>query len=72
VAKDSPMIQLQRLVESWGQKALQKIKQTPILSRVFWKGFKKKSPSLIQEQAPAYSVVKHVWNFKWDEVHTVR
>jgi len=30
--------------------------------------FQEKSPSLIQKQTPAYSVVKHNWNFKRDRI----
>ncbi len=29
-------------------------------------GFKKKNYWLIQKQTPAYSVIRHDWNFKWD------
>ncbi len=29
-------------------------------------GFQEQLSSLIQKQTPAYSVVRHDWNFKWD------
>ncbi len=29
-------------------------------------GFQEKFSSLIQKQSPAYSVIRHDWNFKWD------
>jgi len=52
---------LQRLVESWGQI------QTPITTCCL-RGFQEKYSSLIQKQTPAYSVVRHDWNFKRDPV----
>ncbi len=29
-------------------------------------GFQEKLSKLIQKQTPAYSVIRHDWNFKWD------
>ncbi len=49
MVKDSPRTtarELQKIVESWGQKTLKKNCQTaPASSHVVWKGFKKHSPS---------------------------
>ncbi len=69
MAKDSPRItagELQRLVESWGQKPKKKNQTSPISPHVVREGFKKNCPHLIQKQTPANSVVRHDWNFKWD------
>ncbi len=58
MAKDSPRTtsgELQKIVESWGQKTLKK----------GLGGFHEKFYLLIQIQTPAYSVVRHDWNFKW-------
>ncbi len=68
VAKDSPRTtagELQKIVESWGQKTLKKCQTAPTSPHVVWEGLEKKY-SLIQKQTPAYSVIRHDWNFKWD------
>ncbi len=67
MAKDSPRTtagELQRLVESRGQKTLKKNSQTAPTCCLG--GFQEKFSLLIQKQTPAYSVVRHDWNFKWD------
>ncbi len=69
VAKDSPRTtagELQRLVESWGQKP-KKIytSNIPYITTCCSGGFQEKLSSLIQKQTPANSVVRHDWNFKW-------
>jgi len=54
VAEDSPRIidgELQRFVESWKESQKKALE---------------KSSSLIQKQTPAYSDVRHDWNFKGD------
>ncbi len=68
VAKDSPRItagELQRLVESWGQKPKKKKSNIPYITTCCSGGFQEKLSSLIQKQTPANSVVRHNWNFKW-------
>ncbi len=70
MAKDSPRItagELQRLVESWGQKPKKKKKKSniPYITTCCSGGFQEKFSSLIQKQTPANSVVRHDWNFKW-------
>ncbi len=52
-----------------GQKTLKKNQTAPTSPHVVREGFEKNSKkfsSLIQKQSPAYSVVRHDWNFKWD------
>ncbi len=70
MAKDSPRItavELQNIVESRGQKTLEKNCQTvPTSPHVVREGFKKNSPSSSKKQTPAYSVIRHDCNFKWD------
>jgi len=59
VAKDSSRItdgELQRLVESWGQKAYLKKSDNPYITTCCLRGFQEKSSSLIQEQTLANSV----------------
>ncbi len=66
--KDSPRItagELQRLVESWGQKPKKKKSNIPYITTCCSGGFQEKLSSLIQKQTPANSVVRHDWNFKW-------
>ncbi len=68
MAKDSPRItagELQRLVESWGQKPKKKKSNIPYITTCCSGGFQGKFSSLIQKQTPANSVVRHDWNFKW-------
>ncbi len=64
MAKDTTRTtaELQRLVESWGQEAY---KKTGITTCCLG-GFQEKFSSLILKQTPAYSVIRHDWNFKWD------
>ncbi len=69
MAKDSPRIttgELQRLVESWGQKP-KKIytSDSTYITTCCSGGFQEKFSSLIQKQTPANSVIRHDWNFKW-------
>ncbi len=67
MAKDSPRTtagELQKIVESQGQKTfLKKCQTAPTSPHVVWEGFKKNSP---HSSSPAYSVIRHDWNFKWD------
>ncbi len=68
VAKDSPRItagELQRLVESWGQKPKKKKIKHPLYHHMLFGRVSRKLSSLIQKQTPANSVVRHDWNFKW-------
>ncbi len=68
MAKDSSRItagELQRLVESWGQKPKKKKSNIPYITTCCSGGFQEKLSSLIQKQTPANSVVRHDWNFKW-------
>ncbi len=69
MAKDSPRTtagELQKIVESRGQKTfLKKCQTAPISPHVVWEGFQEKFSLLIQKP-PAYSVIRHDWNFKWD------
>ncbi len=72
MANDSPRTtagELERLVEFWGQKTLKKCQTAPTSPHVVWEGFKKKIKKrkcFHKKQSPAYSVVRHDWNFKWD------
>ncbi len=71
MTKDSPRTtagELQKIVESLGQKNFKKKKSktSPTLPMCCLGGFQEKFSSLIQKQSPAYSVVRHDWNFKWD------
>ncbi len=69
MAKDSPRTtagELQKIVESQGQKTLKKIVKQPYITTCCSGGFQEKFSSLIQKQTPAYSVIRHDWNFKWD------
>ncbi len=69
MAEDSPRTtagELQKLVESLGQKTFNKNSQTaPTSPHVVWEGFEGLGGP-IQKQTPAYSVIRHDWNFKWD------
>ncbi len=59
MAKDSPRItagELQRLVESWGQKPKKKKSNIPYITTCCLGGFQEKLSSLIQRQTPANSV----------------
>ncbi len=65
MAKDSSRTtagELQKIVESQGQKTLNKISN---LHHMFFGRVSRKN-TLMLEQSPAYSVVRHDWNFKWD------
>ncbi len=70
MAKDSPRTtagELQKIVESRGQKTLKTNSQTaPTSPHVIWEDFKKNSLSSSKNQTTAYSVIRHDWNFKWD------
>ncbi len=69
MAKDSPRItagELQKIVESRGQKTLKKKSNIPYITTCCLGGFQEKFSSLIQKQSPAYSDIRHDWNFKWD------
>ncbi len=73
MAKDSSRItagELQKKVEFRRQKTFKKKDQTaPTSPHVVREGFKKKSRkenAFTKKQSPAYSVVRHDWNFKWD------
>ncbi len=59
-----------RIAESsWvsGSENLKKKKRSnsPYISTCCSGGFQEKWSSLIQKQTPAYSVIRHDWNFKW-------
>ncbi len=55
------------MVEFRGQKPKKKnISNIPYITTCCSGGFQRKFSSLIQKQTPAYSVVRHDWNFKWD------
>ncbi len=69
MAEDSPRTtagELQKIVESQGQKTLKKWSNSPYITTCCSGGFQEKFSSLIQKQSPAYSVIRHDWNFKWD------
>ncbi len=52
---------------SFGVKKPYKIlSNSPYITTCCSGGFQEKFSSLIQKQTPAYSVVRHDWNFKWD------
>jgi len=51
-----------------GSKSLKKKPNNPNITTCCLVGFQEKSSLLIQKQSPAFSVVKHDWNLKWDEV----
>ncbi len=64
VAKDSPRTiagELQKIVESRGQKTL---KIAPTSPHVVWEGFKK--IILAHPKKNSIFIVRHDWNFKWD------
>ncbi len=71
MAKDSPRTtagELQKMVESRGQKTLKTNCQTaPTSPHVVWEDFKKNYPgsSKKKKKSPAYPVIRHDWNFKW-------
>ncbi len=59
--------ELQKIVESPGQKILKKkLSNSTYITTCCLGGFQEKWSSLIQKQTPAYSVIRHDWNFKWD------
>ncbi len=79
MAKDSPRTtagELQKIVESWGQKTLKKWSNSTYITTCCLGGLqekkkKKKNTSrkenaFTKKQTPAYSVIRHDWNFKWD------
>ncbi len=69
MAKDSSRItagELQKKVEFRGQKTLKKnIKQHLHHHMLFGRASRKEN-AFTKKQSPAYSVVRHDWNFKWD------
>ncbi len=68
MVKDSPRTtagELQKTVESPGQKTFRKLSNSTYITTCCLGGFQEKF-SLIQKQSPAYSVVRHNWNFKWN------
>ncbi len=54
------------IVESRGPKTLKKLSNSPYITTCCSGGFQEKFSSLVQKQSPAYSVIRHDWNFKWD------
>ncbi len=69
VAKDSPRItagELQKIVESRGQKTLKKIVKQHLHHHMLFGRVSRKILLTHQKQSPAYSVIRHDWNFKWD------
>ncbi len=53
---------------SWvsGPKTLKKLSNSPYITTCCSGGFQEKFSSLVQKQSPAYSVIRHDCNFKWD------
>ncbi len=75
MAKDSPRStagELQKTVESRGQKTLKKNVNQPLHHHMLLGGFQKKISSLIQKQSPTYSVVSTTGNFKRELASMVR
>ncbi len=75
MAKDSSRItagELQKKVEFQGQKTFKKIiKQHLHHHMLFGRDSRKKSRkenAFTKKQTPAYSVIRHDWNFKWDSL----
>ncbi len=62
--------ELQKIVESLGQKTFKKmIKRHLHHHMLFERVSRKKSRkenAFTKKQTPAYSVIRHDWNFKWD------
>ncbi len=60
------------MVESRGQKTLKKLSNSTSIAMCCLGGFQdkkeksRKENAFIQKQSPAYSVVRHDWDFKWD------
>ncbi len=68
MAKDSPRItagELQRLVESWGQKPKKKKIKHPLYHHMLFGRVSRKIVLTHPKTTPANSVVRHDWNFKW-------
>ncbi len=68
MAKDSPRTtagELQKIVESQGQKTFKNMSNSTYITICCLGGFQEQLSSLIQKQTPAYSVIRHDWNFKW-------
>ncbi len=71
MAKDSPRNtagELQKKVEFRGQKTLKKIIKQHLHHHMLFGRRKKsrKENAFTKKPSPAYSVVRHDWNFKWD------
>ncbi len=78
MAKDSSRItagDLQKKIEFWAQNILKEMIKQPqhrhmLFGRASRKKKKKKKSrkenAFTKKQSPAYSVVRHDWNFKWD------
>ncbi len=70
MAKDSPRTtagELQKIVESRGQKTLKKIvKQHLHHHMLFGRVSRKILLAHPKKKTLAYSVIRHDWNFKWD------
>jgi len=67
MAKDFPRVtdeELQRLVESWGQKDQESNNQPLDYHICCLRRFQEKYSLPIQRQTPAYLVVRHDWNLK--------
>ncbi len=67
MVKDSPTTagELLKIVKSWGEKTIKKNSNNTYITTCCLRGFQEKLTSLIQKQAPAYSVIRHDWNFEW-------
>ncbi len=67
-AKDSPRSTAGELQNSLvsGSENLGKWPNSPYITTCCPGVFQEKFSSLIQKQTPAYSVIRHDWNFKWD------
>ncbi len=48
------------------RKPFKKLSNSTYITTCCLGGFQEKLSSLIQKQTPAYSVIRHDWNFKWD------
>ncbi len=67
MAKDSPRTtagDLQKIVESHGQKTFKKMVKQHLHHHMMFGGVSRKFSKLIQKLTSAYSVIRHDWNFK--------
>ncbi len=67
MAKDSPRTtagELQKIVKSQGQKTLKNLSNSTHM--LFGRVSRKNLLAPAKKKTPAYSVIRHDWNFKWD------